>query len=664
MKSIGKKLMLFISIAILVVCTGLGSIAYKQSSSVLVEMAKENLLSCAKNNAQLVDREIRAQLDVLDNVAGRHVIRTMDGEIQLATLQATLERLQYIKLGIASLDGSTWFTDGSTTNTSDREYFKKAIEGERNVSDPIVSKVDGSNVVIFSSPIRDENNTLVGVLIGVKDGAILSDIVDEIKFGKNGYAFMINREGTTIAHPNRDLVFEKDNVLENVKTNAKLKDLAEITQDMINGEMNNGQYMYSGSKRELGFAPVGATGWSLAINVEQDELLEKLGVVKIGISIASAIFILLGMLIASMIGRRIAKPVKLAAAYAGMIAEGNLSIEIDEKVLMRKDEFGEMGRVFNEMITRLRDMIGAIATDSQELASISEKMAASGENIAAGTEETSASTEEIAAGMEEVSASIEEINASSQEIMGIMNLVSEKTEKDRLKAEKVEERALGVQTTATVAQQETRRLYADIQLKLEESMEGARVVKQVSNLAQDIAGIADQINLLALNAAIEAARAGEHGRGFAVVAEEVRKLAEDSAVIVGNIQKLTGEVDNSFAGLMENSKALLQFIERKVLPDYDIVQNIGKQYKEDSDIIFSLAQSVSKDVQQVKNSFTEVNYGLETTASTVEQSSAGSQEIARGTEIFAQLAGQISTDAHKMAESVEKLNLLVGRFKL
>src|SRR5690606_12974482 len=136
---------------------------------------------------------------------------------------------------------------------------------------------------------------------------------------------------------------------------------------------------------------------------------------------------------------------------------------------------------------------------------------------------------QIAAGMEEIAASSQQINASAEEINAALNMLQEEVEQGRQQAMEIEKRAIRVQEGAQQSQQTAAEISETIQAKLEKSIADARVVDQISHLAENIAGIADQTNLLALNAAIEAARAGEQGRGFAVVAEEVRKLAEDSS---------------------------------------------------------------------------------------------------------------------------------------
>jgi methyl-accepting chemotaxis protein len=266
--------------------------------------------------------------------------------------------------------------------------------------------------------------------------------------------------------------------------------------------------------------------------------------------------------------------------------------------------------------------------------------------------------------MEEVAASAQQITASGEEIDAALNLLHQEAEQGHRQAGEIGKRAVQVQQGAEQSQQNAAQVYDAIQAKLEKSIAEARVVDQISNLAENIAGIADQTNLLALNAAIEAARAGEQGRGFAVVAEEVRKLAEDSSQAVASIQSLTRQVQEAIGVLIDNSHDALNFMTEDVMRDYKLMVNIGVQYKQDSEAVYDLTEKISQNVNQVMSAMQEINRSIEATSATVEESSAGSQEIARGSEVAAKAAEEINQASRRMAENAEQLTNLIAQFKL
>jgi methyl-accepting chemotaxis protein len=194
-------------------------------------------------------------------------------------------------------------------------------------------------------------------------------------------------------------------------------------------------------------------------------------------------------------------------------------------------------------------------------------------------------------------------------------------------------------------------------------MEEARVVEQISGLAQNIAGIADQTNLLALNAAIEAARAGEHGRGFAVVAEEVRKLAEDSASAVNSIQALTRQVELALDNLLENTSSILEFINKDIIKDYNSMSEIGVQYKEDSNLFFQLTHLFNEQIERITASMREINIAFESVSSIIQQSTLGTQEISLASEAATKASEAINQECQKLVEGTAKLDALVAEFK-
>jgi len=207
-------------------------------------------------------------------------------------------------------------------------------------------------------------------------------------------------------------------------------------------------------------------------------------------------------------------------------------------------------------------------------------------------------------------------------------------------------------------------MYNEIKAKVLQAIDDAQVVKEISALAEDIAGIANQTNLLALNAAIEAARAGAQGRGFAVVAEEVRRLAEDSAAAVNAIQKLTKQVQNSIANLVNNSNSLLNFINEDVVRDYNMMVQFGSQYKADADMTHALTETVSNSIQTVILAISEINRAIDATSATVQQTAAGAQQIARGSSTTADLAANINTASYALAKNAENLRKLINRMKV
>ena len=378
----------------------------------------------------------------------------------------------------------------------------------------------------------------------------------------------------------------------------------------------------------------------------------------------AAIALVASILSGLIISRRISHSIGIAANYATAMSTGDFSADIPQEYLDRKDEIGDLARAFGELTRGMREMIRNIAADAQEVSSASEELAASGQNIAANMQEVSASTEEISAGMEEVSSASEEISASVQEITSALAEVNSGAETGHENAQEIGQRALKVQQNAEQSQQSAIAMYEDIHQKLVQAIENARVVEEISGLAQNIAGIADQTNLLALNAAIEAARAGEQGRGFAVVAEEVRKLAENSASAVGSIQSLTRQVQDAIDTLIGHSNELLHFINEDVVSDYSLMVDIGKQYKTDSDFVSALTENASQNIKQVLEAMTQINQAMEATAATLEQSTACSQEVARGSQEAAQVAVEIGAASQKMAESAEQLNQLIQELKI
>jgi len=665
MKSIKAKMMIYLGCLLLLVCTGFGIVSYITSSNALVSNVKESLPQLAHQTAKVVESRVEGQLDILEAFADEPEVKDMSLglESKLRILKDEISKRNYLNMGIVDKNGRFVSTDGKISDLKDEDYFKKAISGQRVITDPIVNTEDGSVVLKYAVPIKN-NNQIVGAIIAVRDGYSLCNIIEDITFGKTGKAFMINKEGTTIAHTNKELVKQKDNDFESVKKDHKLQSLVNLEKQMAEGKAGEGEYEYNGVVKYLGYAPVANTEWSVAVAAPRAEVLSGLKVLASSILTASLLFLLLGLVGGFILASFISKPITAIAEHLKVISTGDFTNEISPKLIKLKDELGILSRSTDAMQRSVREVVKGVIAESANVAEAVNAADQSMFELNGEIEEVSATTEELSAGMEETAASTQEMNVTSLEIEKAVESIAAKAQEGAVSAGEINKKATELSENFLLSQQSANKIFLDVKDKLEKALEESKAVEQINTLADAILQITTQTNLLALNAAIEAARAGEAGRGFAVVADEIRKLAEDSKSTATQIQSVTKQVILSVDNLSDNSNRLLTFMTTDVDRDYKTMLNATEEYKKDAELIDTLVTDFSATSEELAAS-------MENMIKAINEITAAANEGAEGTNNIAEKAGLVTKKANDVIgqtsiskESSGKLLKMVEKFKV
>ena len=509
---------------------------------------------------------------------------------------------------------------------------------------------------------------------GKNPDAAIRMAVRHVRYGTDGYYFIYDTEGVTVALP---VTPEKDGTsridLKDKRGNEIIKDMIKVARD------GGGYYTYwypkpgesEASPKKAYVKMIGNTkNWIGSgvyvdsVETERARIAGKLDKIvssaqmTVGIAVG-AVLLFLVLPLAFAIVRSILAPLKEATQNAQEVAEGNLDVQVKVE---GRDEITRLESALDLMITTLRDNIGEIETKSaaaeqkardaeratseaqearaQAERAKSEGMQAAAERleavvarVAAASDEISSQTAEIrngadlqseriaetATAMEEMNATVLEVAKNSSEAAGVGSHAKEKAQNG---AELVRQTIEAMKTTQ------------DQTLLLKKNMgnlgQQAEAIGTIMNVIEDIA---DQTNLLALNAAIEAARAGDAGRGFAVVADEVRKLAEKT-------MGATKEVGDSIRAIQEGARSNIASVERSV---------------EDMDKVVELTNESGRMLGEIVTGVEISSDQIQGIATAAEQQSATSEEINQSIDEINRITMETTQGVSQTAEAVHEL---------
>lgn len=376
------------------------------------------------------------------------------------------------------------------------------------------------------------------------------------------------------------------------------------------------------------------------------------------ISVAS--IALLVVVIVIMLGLRlwVIGPVKKATKQVDELVEGircNKG-DITKRIHVgSRDEVGRLAIAINDLVAQMQIIIRAITEGCGQMEEKQADIISNVEKVNATADHTMRNLGVMSRGMQLVTGAIEGVQQDTGVLDHTVENMLEVAQNGRNYAADIKEKAGKMKVTAVESKQEATLVMKEIDTAMTESIANSRQIHKITELTEEILGIAGTTNLLALNASIEAARAGEAGRGFAVVAEEIRKLADSSRESANNIQEISNRVVESVEELSENATRLLEFMNTRVMKDYDALEDTGSNYHEAADHVDEMMNEFGQKIDELLSVLQNVNTANTQMEATVGDSTEKLSVVEKNNQGLQQEMKDISYAVEELAASAGQL---------
>ncbi len=650
MKSIRKKITISLMATVLIALAAVGasSIAlnYRSTIATVEAMMSETAVLAAER----VEQELTAYKNVAMDTGRISQLSNsmMSLEEKRAVIDERISLHGFQRGNIIGVDGISIF-DGK--DYSDREYVQQAMQGNVYVSEPLISKITGELSIMVAAPIYSEQGRIAGVVYFVPPETFLNDIVSSIKISENSRAYMINKNGDTIADVTLDTIATQ-NVEREAQSDSSLKRLAAIHAEMRQGKNDFGSFSDETGPWFSAYAPVGGTdGWSLAVTaMKKDYLTDTYVGILINVLVIVA-SILASIAVALKLSSNISVPMQACAKRMKLLVEGDLESPVPQA--SGQDETAELTRSTAEMVTGLNTIINDIGYLLTQMANknfdiqsshreayvggfqsillsmrnLKMELSDTMRQIDASATQVSSASDQVSTGAQTLSQGSMMQASSVQELAATINDISDSARKTAAAAEEAGHFVGQAGAHLGTSVEHVKELNTAMEKISGSSQEISKIIATIEN-------IAFQTNILALNAAVEAARAGSAGKGFAVVADEVRNLATKSDEAAKATKEL---IESSIAAVAEGGEAVALVTEA-----LEQTSQSAGQVTAQMDIVVEAVENQTTSITQVTEGVDQISSVVQTNSATAEESAAASQELSAEAASLKQLVDQFT----------------------